>query len=99
MQANKGAESKINVEYTARLARIALSEGEQELFQGQLEKIIGYIDEISKVDVSGVEPMAYTTATRNVYRPDAPRAGLDRETVLKMAPAHDNRQFIVPRIV
>lgn len=99
MNGKKGAASKIDVEYTARLARIALDKGEQELFQGQLEKIISYIDEISKVDVNGVEPMAHTAATRNVYRPDEPRAGLDRETVLKMAPAHDNQQFIVPRIV
>jgi len=93
------AAKKINVEYVAQLARISLSGEEKALFQKQLEEIVNYINDISGVDVAGVQPMAHSTADQNVFRRDEPRPGLDRETVLKNAPVHDGRQFIVPKIV
>lgn len=90
---------KIDVEYVAHLARLALDENEKALFQKQLEKIVGYINDIASVDVAGVEPMAHSTSSRNVFRRDEPLFGLDRETVLTNAPAQDGRQFLVPKIV
>ena len=48
----------IDVEYVARLARISLSENERILFQGQLESIVGYVNDIAGVDVSSVPPAA-----------------------------------------
>lgn len=93
------AVKKIDVGYVAQLARLALSESEKKLFQKQLEKIVGYVNDISCLDVTDVQPMAYSTANQNVFRPDEPRAGLDRETVLKNAPVHDGQQFLVPKIV
>lgn len=98
--ANKiDAVKKIDVEYVAKLARVSLSAEEKTLFQKQLEEIVDYVNDISRVDVDGVQPMAHSTAHRNVFRRDESRAGLDRETVLKNAPVHDGRQFIVPKIV
>jgi len=93
------AVKKIDVEYVARLARVSLSAEEKTLFQKQLEEIVSYVNDISSVDVAGVEPMTRSTADQNVFRRDEPRVGLDRETVLKNAPVHDGRQFIVPKIV
>ena len=90
---------KIDVEYVAHLARLALGEDEKVLFQKQLEKIVGYVNDIAGVDVTGVEPMAHSTSSRNVFRRDEPRPGLDRETVLNNAPVHDGQQFLVPKIV
>ena len=98
--ANKtDAARKINVEYVAKLARVSLSEEEKALFQKQLEEIVNYINDISRVDVAGVQPTAHSTANQNVFRRDESRVGLDRETVLKNAPVHDGRQFLVPKIV
>lgn len=99
MTTKTDAARKINVEYVAKLARVALSEEEKALFQKQLEAIVGYVNDIARVDVTGVQPMAHSTASQNVFRPDNPRAGLERETVLKNAPLHDGRQFLVPKIV
>ena len=90
---------KIDVEYVAQLARVSLSAEEKKLFQKQLEEIVDYVNDISSVDVAGVQPMAHSTANQNVFRRDESRAGLDRETVLKNAPLHDGRQFLVPKIV
>jgi len=93
------AARQIDVKYVAQLARIALSGDEKALFQKQLEKIVSYVNDISTVDVSGVQPAANSTAEQNVLRPDEPHTGLDQETVLKNAPVNDGRQFIVPKIV
>lgn len=90
---------KIDVEYVAQLARLCLSEDEKKLFQRQLDEIVGYVNDIARVDVSGVQPMSHSTASQNVFRNDEPRPGLDREAVLKNAPAHDGQQFLVPKIV
>ena len=93
------AAKKINVEYVAKLARLALSVQEKALFQKQLEDIVGYVNDISRVDVSGVQPMAHSTKSQNVFRKDEARPGLEREAVLKNAPLSDGRQFLVPKIV
>lgn len=90
---------KIDVEYVAQLARVSLSEAEKTLFQKQLEEIVNYVNDISRVDVAGVQLMAHSTANQNVFRRDESQVGLDRETVLKNAPVHDGRQFLVPKIV
>ena len=93
------AARKIDVEYVAKLARLALGDREKRLFQEQLEKIVGYVNDIARVDVNGVQPMAHSATSRNVFRSDEPRCGLDRETVLKNAPVNDGQQFLVPKIV
>jgi len=93
------AAKKINVEYVAKLARVSLSGEEKELFQRQLEEIVGYVNDISRVDVTGVQPMAHSTTSQNVFRLDEARPGLERETVLKNAPLNDGQQFLVPKIV
>ena len=50
---------KIDVGYVAELARLELSESEKAIFQPQLENIVKYVDKISSVDVTGVEPMMH----------------------------------------
>ena len=90
---------KIDVPYVAQLARLTLTEEEVQVFQGQLEQIVDYVKAIQQVDVSGVEPMAHATRVQNVFRKDEERKGLDRDVVLKNAPAHDGEQFLVPKII
>jgi aspartyl-tRNA(Asn)/glutamyl-tRNA(Gln) amidotransferase subunit C len=99
MTTKTDAAKKINVEYVAKLARVSLGAEEKTLFQKQLEEIVGYVNDIAGVDVTGVQPMARSTTSQNVFRPDETRPGLERETVLKNAPLNDGQQFLVPKIV
>ena len=99
MTTKTDAAKTINVEYVAKLARVSLGEEEKALFQKQLEEIVGYVNDIARVDVTGVQPMARSSASQNVFRPDEARPGLERETVLKNAPLNDGQQFLVPKIV
>ena len=90
---------KIDVAYVANLARIQLNADELTTFQAQLTQIVDYVKDLEHVDVSAIEPMAYAEKLSNVLRKDEERVGLDRQVVLANAPAHDNEQFLVPKIV
>jgi aspartyl-tRNA(Asn)/glutamyl-tRNA(Gln) amidotransferase subunit C len=89
----------IDVKYVAHLARLALGEGELAAFQAQLDEILGYVDQIRKLDVEGIEPTAHAIPVTNVMREDEPRPCLDRERVLANAPAVYQDQFEVPPII
>jgi aspartyl-tRNA(Asn)/glutamyl-tRNA(Gln) amidotransferase subunit C len=87
------------VRHVARLARLALSEEELSRLAPQLESILGYIDQISEVDVSGVEPMAHALPLSNVLRDDTVEPALSLEAVLQNAPETDGRFFKVPKVL
>jgi aspartyl-tRNA(Asn)/glutamyl-tRNA(Gln) amidotransferase subunit C len=65
----------------------------------QLGNILGYIEKLKEVDVSGVEPTAHAFPLVNVTRPDEVRPSLSQEEALRNAPAHANGLFMVPKIV
>ena len=90
---------KIDVAYVANLARIQLTAEELQTFQMQLTQIVDYVNDLKQVDVSAVEPMAHAVRITNVLRKDTERRGLERSIVLANAPAHDNEQFLVPKII
>lgn len=89
----------IDVKYVAHLARIHLTDEETALFESQLAQILQYVQELSELDVSQVEPTAHAVAVTNVFRKDEVQPGLDRSDVLANAPASHSGLFIVPKIV
>jgi len=93
------AEVEIDVKYVAHLARISLSPAEEQKLGAQLGNILGYIEKLKEVDVSGVEPTAHAFPLVNVTRPDEIHPSLSNEDALRNAPAHANGLFIVPKIV
>ncbi len=91
--------SDFDVKYVAHLARIALTPAEETKLSAQLAGILGYIEKLKEVDVTGVEPTAHAVPLVNVTRPDAVRPSLSNEDALRNAPAKANGLFIVPKIV
>jgi aspartyl-tRNA(Asn)/glutamyl-tRNA(Gln) amidotransferase subunit C len=89
----------IDVKYVAQLARLALTPEEEQKFGAQLTSVLGYIEKLKEVDVSGVEPTAHAFPLVNITRPDEPRPSMSHEDALRNAPAQANGLFIVPRIV
>ena len=90
---------KIDVGYVAELARLELTAEEKALFQGQLESIVGYVEKISEVDVTGVEPMMHGRPLANVFREDEVCSSLDKEQALANAPKRVGDEFLLPKIV
>lgn len=91
--------AEIDVKYVAHLARLALTAQEEEKLGAQLSSILGYVEKLKEVDVSGVEPTAHAFPLINVTRPDEVRPSMPQQDALGNAPAQANGLFIVPKIV
>lgn len=91
--------SQIDVKYVAHLARLALTPEEEQKLGVQLGNVLGYIEKLKEVDVSGVEATAHAFPLTNVTRPDEIRPGLSNEEALRNAPSKSNGLFMVPKIV
>jgi len=93
---------KIDVEkvrYVADLARLELVPGEEERLTGQLNAILGYMDQLAEVDTAGVEPTSHVLPLTNVLRDDLPQPGLTTAEALANAPAAEQGHFAVPKII
>jgi aspartyl-tRNA(Asn)/glutamyl-tRNA(Gln) amidotransferase subunit C len=87
-----------DVEHVAKLARLAFSEQEKQLYAEQLARIIDYFDQLKSVDTTGVEPLAHALSLVNVMREDEVIAPPGWEVLLKNAPDQEKGLFRVPRI-
>ncbi len=84
----------------AMLARLELSKDQLEKFQSEMEKIVGYVDQLSELNVDGIEPTAHASARTNVLRDDAAETHYTRETMLANAPATIDGELVkVPRVL
>ena len=83
----------------AKLARIAVTDGEVEALVPELNNILGWIQQLQEVDVSGVEPMTAVIPNTLRLREDAVTDGGKREEVLKNAPVAEHGFFAVPKVI
>lgn len=88
-----------DIKYVAHLARIALTPEEERKLGAQLGNILGFMEKLKSLDVSGVEPTAHAVPTVNVTRPDGIRPSLPHEEAMSNAPKQANGLFMVPKIV
>ena len=91
--------SKNDVAHVARLARMALSPEELELYTTQLAGVLEHAADIEALEIEGVPPTAHPFPLVNVLRDDVPRPGLDRDEVLAQAPEVEAYRFKIPRIL
>jgi aspartyl-tRNA(Asn)/glutamyl-tRNA(Gln) amidotransferase subunit C len=87
------------VERVARLARLELSAEEKDRMREQLDRILGYIDKLRRLDTEGVPPTSHAVPMVNVMREDEPRPCLPPQEMLANAPDRSGDFFRVPRII
>jgi aspartyl-tRNA(Asn)/glutamyl-tRNA(Gln) amidotransferase subunit C len=90
---------KVDIEKVARLARLELSEKEKETFGNQLEQILTYMEQLNRLDTTGVEPTSHAIPIQNAFREDMTKSSFPGEEVLGIAPEEENGHFKVPRII
>ncbi len=83
----------------AHLARIAVKEDEVEHLKGELNAILAFVEQLSEVDVTGVEPMTSVTPMAMKKRVDEVTDGGIAEDIVRNAPATDDHFFLVPKVV
>lgn len=94
-EANQG----MDVGYVAKLACINLTEEEKTLFQGQLDQVLHYVEQLDELDVGNVEPTAHAIPVYNVLRKDELGASLNHHDVVSNAPSATDGQVRVPKII
>jgi aspartyl-tRNA(Asn)/glutamyl-tRNA(Gln) amidotransferase subunit C len=87
------------VRHVAHLARLSLSPEEETRFAQQLGSILGYVERLTALDVTGVEPLAHAVPMIGGERPDEVRPSLSREEVLSGAPLRVGEGIAVPKII
>ena len=90
---------KIPIDHIAHLARLSLSDREMELFGGQLESILSYMDTLNELDTNHVEPTSHVIAISNITREDVRVPSLSREEALVNAPDKTGKFYRVPKII
>ena len=83
----------------AHLARIAVADDEVEHLRGEINAILAFVEQLSEVDVEGVEPMTSVTPMAMKKRQDVVTDGGDADAVLRNAPAREGNYFVVPKVV
>lgn len=91
--------SRDEVAHLARLARLAVTDDELDLFAGQLDVILTAIARIGEVAAADIQPTSHAVPLQNVLRPDEVRPSLPREDVLAGAPSVEDDRFRVPQIL
>ena len=83
----------------AHLARIAVADDEVEHLGSEINAILAFVEQLSEVNVDGVEPMTSVTPMEMKKRVDVVTDGGIRDDVLKNAPATEDGFFLVPKVM
>ena len=93
--------SRADVEAIASLAQLELDDTEIDLFGRQLAEILTYVEQLQRIDTTGVPPTASVLSAHAADRDDVVRPSLDREDAIANAPdgARQAGLFRVPRVI
>jgi len=91
--------SRDEVAHLARLARLAVTDEELDLFAGQLEVILTSVARVGEVAAADIPPTSHAVGLTDVFRADVPRPGLTQQQALLGAYATEGGRFRVPRIL
>lgn len=86
------------VRKVAQLARLELAEADLPRMAEQLNRILGYVDQLDEVNTDGVEPLAHPLPVSNVFREDEPAPSLSPAEALRNAPNRAGDYFAVPAV-
>lgn len=91
--------SKEQVAHVAELARLQFSDAELQEFTGQLDEILGMVDQLSEVNTDGVPVTTQSVLLENVMRADEATMVTPRELLMKNVPTEKGGLIQVPAII
>lgn len=90
---------QIDVAYIAGLAKLELTAEETERFSADLNQVLAYVAQLEKWDTADVPPMYHPLPVFDAVRPDTPGTSMSNTAALLNAPAAEDGQFRVPKVV
>lgn len=93
--------TRSDTEKIAKLARLEFTDSEHETLTGELNSILGYIDQLKELDVTNIEPLENINESveTNTFRSDIAEASLPVSDALKNAPKSGDGFFLVPKVL
>jgi aspartyl-tRNA(Asn)/glutamyl-tRNA(Gln) amidotransferase subunit C len=91
--------SEDTILHIAKLARLEFRGEELESIRKDMEKIIGFMDNLSAIDTSHVEPLIFMSDERNVLRDDIASTTVSKDEALMNAPKKDSDYFRIPKVL
>ncbi len=91
--------TQLEIEHVARLARLALSDAENELFSSQMSAILCYVETLNELDTDGIIPTAHAVPVQNAFRSDAVQPSIGTDQALSNAPDRVETFFRVPPVI
>lgn len=91
--------SVADVEHVAHLARLELTTEEKELFAGQMDAILGYVEKLKVLDTEGIVPTSHAVPMENAFREDIVKPSIGLENALANAPDRADAFFAVPKVI
>lgn len=88
-----------DVRHLAELSQIRLDKTELSSLASDIDRIVGYIDQLDELDTAGVEPTFQLTGLENVWRTDEIKPQLERRELLRLAPDSEDGQVKVPKVL
>jgi aspartyl-tRNA(Asn)/glutamyl-tRNA(Gln) amidotransferase subunit C len=87
------------VDKLAHLSRLQFTDTEKAGIRNDLQRMIGFVEKLNELDLTGVEPLLHMSPEVNVLREDEIRGSVSRSAALKNAPLHDEQFFKVPKVI
>ncbi len=87
------------IKYLESLARITLTESEEEKVGKELQDILTYIDTLNELDTTDVEAMSHSFPVANVFRKDEVKPSMSPDEIVANAPESQDGAFVVPKTV
>ena len=87
------------VKRVAKLARIAVSDDQAEVLSGELNTILGFVEQLNEVNVSGVDPMTSVVEATMRLREDAVTDGNKADDIVANSPLSEDHFFMVPKVI
>ncbi|MCH7826333.1 MAG: Asp-tRNA(Asn)/Glu-tRNA(Gln) amidotransferase subunit GatC [Acidobacteria bacterium] len=87
------------VDYVAALARLRLDDAEKDTLAADLARVLEFIEQLDRVDITDVPPTKHVIGLSNVERPDTESPCLPSDEALANAPDTDEDHFVVPKVL
>ena len=91
--------TRAEIEHVAKLARLHLSDAELDLFTGQMEAILSYVETLNELNTDGIIPTAHAVPLENAFRPDRAQPSIGIDKALANAPERADTCFKVPPVI
>ena len=87
------------VKRVAKLARLDVDDERAKRMQGELNAILGFVEQLNEVDVEGVEPITSVVEIEMKKRVDEVNDGDKASDIVANAPATEDNFFMVPKVI